>query len=558
MLVRNALNILIIAACCSTLVLLACDAGSGDSGSSGKAPAPPRLVVFVVVDQMLPDHFSRFDDLYSGGLKRLYDDGAVFLNGMHHHAATYTATGHATLSTGRFPGAHGIVGNSWFDRAAGNRETYATADSTVHQVGEPGRTGGSPKQMKCDAVGDWLKKASPDSKVFSVSLKDRAAVVMGGQRADGVYWYDRRTATFCTSTYYTSAYPEWVTSFNAAKPADKFFDEGWQRMLPDSAYARLRPDDFPGEGDGGNTTLPFSFKDRFEAPGERYYNWLRAMPFGDKLLIDFAERLLVEEGLGADDVPDLLLLSISATDGCGHTWGPFSHEALDHYCRLDGYLRGLFERLDATVGRDRYAIVLSSDHGVLPLPEELARIGQPGRRQSYNELMADLSAACTDVAGQWSVPADLIADKRGGRLILNYEATDGADIPREQVRSAVAARLREIEYVADVFTYDELKRGDVDRGLAELYQASFDPTRGPDLHVQFEENVLFMGKGTTHGSPYQYDRRVPIVFAGVGIAPGRYDEVVPTVDIAPTIARLLGVTAPDIDGRVIDRALAIR
>ena len=130
---QRSLKMAAVAACCLTLSVLACGGGTGTGAST-----QPKLVVFIVVDQMLPEHFSRFDDLYSGGLKRLFDDGAVFLNGMHHHAATYTATGHATLSTGRFPGAHGIVGNSWFDRAAGNRDTYASADSTVHQIGEPG------------------------------------------------------------------------------------------------------------------------------------------------------------------------------------------------------------------------------------------------------------------------------------------------------------------------------------------------------------------------------------------------------------------------------------
>jgi len=297
----------------------------------------------------------------------------------------------------------------------------------------------------------------------------------------------------------------------------------------------------------------------FGEPGEPYYRWLRESPAGDRLVLDFAGRLLSEEGLGTDDAPDVLFVGCSAADGCGHTWGPFSQEVEDYYLRLDGYLDEFFELLDERVGRGRYTVVLSADHGVMPLPEALSLRGENAERVLWDDARAAVTAAAARAAADLGVEGELIGRLSEG-VALDYRATDARGLPRGDVQAAVAARIRDVPYVADVYTRAELAAGGTDRPFCDLYVRGLDPDRGPDLFIRLRENVLVSSDshGTTHGSPYAYDRRVPMVFAGAGIAPGRRVEAVYTVDIAPTLGRLLGAKVPDVDGRVLAEVLAVR
>ena len=521
------------------------------------ASSRPRLVVVLVVDQMRPDHLTRFDGLYTGGLRRLLDEGAVYLNGYHEHAYTVTGAGHASIATGSHPHRHGIVGNGWYDRAHDNEEAYSGGDD-ASLVGEPDAAGASPSQLLCDGLADWLKNQSPGSKVYALSLKDRSAVTMGGRRPDGAYWYDRRNGRFCTSTYYTDAYPGWVQAFNASGMSDSFYERGWRCCMPDSVYALSRADSFEAEADGEHVTFPYTFKDRFAPRAPDYYSWLRFSPFGDQLLIALAKELIAQEDLGGDDTPDLLFIGCSAADGVGHVWGPFSVEAQDYYLRLDGYLKDLFDLLDTRVGAGNYAVALSSDHGVLPLPEELVRQGIDARRVMWNNVQEAYASIGMDVAAQLAVSGDLIASLEEG-ILLDYTDTDSLGIERSLVRDMFAARVRELPWVADVFTWDELATGSArTRPFYDSYERGFHPDRGPDLYIRVVENTLVTSRlqGTSHGSPYEYDTRVPVVFAGSGFRPGDMGERVSTVDIAPTLARVLAIETGEADGRVIQSALA--
>jgi predicted AlkP superfamily pyrophosphatase or phosphodiesterase len=529
---------------------------------------PARLVVVIVVDQMCHHHVDRFRDLYTGGLGRLLDEGAVFQNAWHDHAKTHTSPGHASIATGSFPSRHGVIANAWYDRNNDFTDTYSARDEKAHLVGYPDRAGASPKNLLRETVGDWLKRQSPGSKVCSVALKDYAAVMMGGRLADAVYWYDDNDGTYCSSTYYTDAYPTWVDAFNEARPADAYLDAVWTRTMPASAYERSRPDAFHAESDGVHTTFPYRISETAEAQKEGFYDYLRSTPFADELTLRFASIMTEENDLGMDDKPDLLFVGCSAADFIGHEWGPYSQEVEDYYIRLDGYLAEFFDGLDTKVGRGRYAVVLTSDHGVLPLPEGLAGEHERAERIDRKRYNGDVDRAADALVRELGIEPPLILHRKRG-LVLNADAALEAGVTLTELRERVAREMVKLQYVEEVFTYDELADETAARPdnngdsrawqYYQLYKNTFHPGRSPDLYVVFEKYrlVTSMTHGTTHGSPHDYDRRAPLVLWGLGVAGGAVTEEVRTVDLAPTIARLLGISDPeDIDGQPLAAALA--
>lgn len=510
----------------------------------------PRLVVVVVIDQMRYDYLVRFAGLYTGGLKRFLDQGADFTDAHHDHAITVTAAGHATLSTGAFPSHHGIVGNDWFDRAA-NGKVYATSDPNVRILGDPSGAGQSPRNILRTSLGDWLKAASPRSKVFSVALKDRSAIAMGGQHPDGAYWYDS-AGKFVTSTYYLqTSYPAWVNEFNTSGRIDEHFAEGWKRLLSDDAYFLSREDRFEAEADGEHTTFPYVFDDGTPDARARYYREIWNTPFGDELAIDFAEQLVTSEKLGDDNDPDLLWLSCSTADVIGHRYGPLSQEAEDAYLRLDRKLGELFAVLDSRVGAGNYMIALSADHGVLPMPEELQRRGISAERVSAGALSSMLNDAVRGAAHSLGIEQDMVAYAGWDGVYLNLSPAVTAHATASQIRQAVAERLRQLPIVLDAYTAEELEATEPGREFLDAFRHSFVAARSADVMIRFKPNSLvgIGAHGTTHGSPYEYDTHVPLVFAGYRVRAGAHPERVRTVDLATTLADFLKCPTPlDVDG----------
>lgn len=522
-------------------------------------PPPPvaRLGVLIVIDQMRPDYLTRFSSEYTGGLARLMREGLVFTNAYHDHAATETAVGHATISTGRYPSHHGFVGNNWYDRELG-RDTYACADSAAHILGEPSAAGRSPKLLLTDALGDWLKAEHPGAKVYSVSSKDRAAVAMGGQKPDGAFWYSTTTGRYSTSSYYSAALPAWLDSFNTSQQIDSYYKIGWQKLLPDSSYSLSHKDDFPSEADGIHTTFPHLFDTTKPAPDKNYFRALLSTPFADEVTLSLATMIVRETNLGKDTIPDLLCISCSAADSIGHAYGPNSQEVQDYYLRLDRYLDTFFVFLDSAVGKGQYCIALSSDHGVLPLPEDLVAQGVAALRLNVDTVSANIHAIGRQMMSELHLSSDPVADASYD-VRLNYDESRRAGISDQDFQQMAAVRIRKLPYIADALTRDELQSGSGEgRPLFELYRNSFHPLRGPDIYLRFAQYTLVRKSkfGTAHGTPYPYDTDVPIVFVSKITVAGRNDERVKTVDVAPTLARLLGVIPPkDIDGQPLAKVL---
>lgn len=547
----------------SAALCLACPSRRATDVATGAPPpaaarATPRLVVVLVVDQMRGDYLDRFAHELRDGLARLREHGAVFKDSSIPYAVTMTAPGHATVVTGSTPRRHGIIQNEWLDRDR-RVATYAAADADAPIVGPPGvdtaaLQGRSPAALLQGALGDWLKRQVPQSKVYALAFKDRASVLMGGERPDGAFWYEPSVPGYVSSSYYGPALPAWLLEFNASPALDAGYGEPWRRTLSPERYDFIGADAVATEGDGVHTTFPHRLgaaSDDDAAARASYRKALGGSPRGDALTLELAKRLIAGERLGEDDAPDLLMISLSSADIVGHSFGPDSHELVDYYLHLDRHLGDLLRHLDASLPGD-YALVLTSDHGVAPLPEITTARGGSAGRVLGAAFDADVQGAIMRVAERLGLEQPFTFFAHNEAIWLDLSAAPGLD--PAATRAAVAAELRALPYLVDAYTYEDLagQTHTPDRPWLELYRRGFVPTRSPDVQVQSLPGWLVNNRprGTSHGTPYAYDREVPIIFFGAQVPAGWRFEPASTVDIAPTIAALLGIEAPaDIDGK---------
>ena len=511
----------------------------GQSAAAGYI-ARPRLIIFISIDQMRADYLERFK--FSGGFKRLISKGAWYTNADLNYASSETGPGHATLSTGCYPGKSGILSNEWIDPET-KRTIYCVEDSTATPVeGEGGYR--SPANLVVQGLGDWLKASSPGSRVIAVSSKDRAAVLMGGKRPTGAFWYDGSHGRIVTSSYYMNSVPDWVKQFNAEDWITRNVPNAWVKSQSDDVYAADAQDEFTGEFVWGSST---SFPHAFATANKT--SQILTSPYGDMLTLDFAVEAARSERLGMRGVPDLLCVSLSCTDYVGHNFGPNSQEIHDHLLRLDKALDGFLNRIDTLVGQN-VVVALSADHAVMPLPEyETQVLHHPSRRIFFDAeirpVLDSLNRTIQLKAGT-SEPV-VIADG-----FLNYSAVAGAGMDSIRLENAVAAGLKRSPAIADVYFRRELiDTRTPDRPYLSHFRRSYFPGRGEDFQVRFCEHCLVTtrGTGTSHGSTYRYDTHVPVVFLGSGIVPGRFTRRVHTVDVAPTLARMLNTAIPSsVDG----------
>jgi predicted AlkP superfamily pyrophosphatase or phosphodiesterase len=518
-----------------------------------RASGPPaghedyRLVLVMAIDQGRADYMDRFAGILEGGLGRILREGVMLVDAHQDHAITATGPGHTTIATGSYPSRSGIVGNQWREDG-GRRSVYCVEDPRTRLLissrkEEDGGEGRSPRNLLVTGLPDWLKAANPESKAFSTSRKDRAAVLMGGKGPDAAYWYDEGRGIFVSSTYYLDRLPEWVSEFN-------------ERRLPDSYFGRAwTPHERPGspeelavvETDAGWFTrgFPHALGGASTSPDSSFYSGFGATPMMDEFLLEFSETLIREEGLGTRGVVDYLAIGLSVLDSVGHSYGPNSPEVLDQFLRLDRRMEEFLRFIDGRIGLDRVLLVFTSDHGVMDLPEYRTFAGLEGGR------LGDAEILCVQNQGQsfmerYGAEEDWFLSG----YYLNYEAIGRRNLLRSEIERDAAALLEECSFIRKVWTRNELEKASSDP-FHRLYRNSFHPDRSPDLMVQTEENFLASrGTGTSHGSPYRYDTHVPMIFRIPGVPPARVDGRTATVDIAPTLAALLGVPIPlEIDGR---------
>jgi arylsulfatase A-like enzyme len=517
--------------------------------SPARAEEPIRLVLVIAVDQLRPD---RLDESLPGGLGRLVREGRFFVDAALEHGMTETCPGHATMLTGHHPSAAGIPANDFFDPDTGE-ETYCSGDLRETSLEIGGEKGLSPLRLRVTALGDWLQEGHPERRVFTVSGKDRGAIMMGGQHPDGAYWYRADPIPrFTTSRYYRSELPAWVAAFNGADPPRDGFlagvPEKWEYgPLPDAKT----PDDSPGEATRYSRTSPHPVRDAdLRTFGETFF----FTPFLDLATLDFAQRLVEEEGLGTGPAPDLLGISLSANDSVGHLYGPWSQEAQDHLARVDARLGALLDFLEARTG-GALLVALTADHGVLPLPEWEAAQGVSkcpveGGRVAIRGLGLAVFGRLWWKLGPWTRWFPRWLQFQNTQIRIDRGLLEEQGIPLAEAIATAKETLESQAAIAHAWTEDEIKAGT--SPLAELYRHSFVHPLSGDLVLQVAEGCLVsdFDTGTTHGSPYLYDRSVPVLFRGPGIEAGRVPGRAATIDIAPTLAARLGVRAPaDLDGR---------
>jgi len=510
--------------------------------------APPRLVVVIAVDQLRADYLDRFRPWFGpGGFNLLLTRGAVYPRARYEHVITETCPGHAVMLTGSYATVNGIVANGWYDPVQ-QRPVYCVEDGSTTIVGGRGR-GRSPRLLLATTVGDELKIATGGrSKVVTVSKKDRAAIMLGGHRADAAYWIV--DTLFVTSSWYRSDLPDWVKAVNRSHPISRYFGTQWERRLPASVYERLGPDDVPEEEpvEGGGRTFPHRITD---------LDGFEHSPMLDEAVAEFAMRAVREEGLGRDSVPDVLAVGFSATDEIGHSYGPDSHEILDQIVRLDRILARLFAYLDRQVGPGRTLIVLTADHGVAPFPEQV-RDDRPDGPKRLDPAVID-SAVSLALTGQYgAAPAPGWVSYDGSPLLyLSREALSARRVSLGDAERVAQAALLTVPGVHDAVTGVELTLLRAERDETDVTR-SYYPARGADLYYFLAPNWLPTNEttGTGHGSPWRYDQEVPLLWFGPGIRPGVRAEPAAVADLAPTLARVLGVSTPGgAQGRVLGEIL---
>lgn len=531
---------------CASLALLAAHAHAQAPPTASPAPARPRLVVFVAVDQMRSDYLDRFLPLYGGGLKRFAEQGASFTNAYFRHACSETGPGHSVLLSGRSPRSSGVVGNAWYDRTLRKRVNVVD-DPAVRVVGSSrGRTA-SPAYFDAFTVGDVLKTASPGSRVVGVSFKDRAAILPAGRRADGAYWYQSTDGRFVTSSWYTDRAPGWLEAWNARRPIDAFASRAWERLLPDPASYRRYAGEDAVEGEFDRKDVVFPHAPRGAPPAIEFYDNFRRTPFADEVLLELALEAMKGHDLGRDEATDVLTVSFSATDVIGHSFGPDSQEQMDNLLRLDRTIGRLLEAAEKRAGAGRVLFVLSADHGAMPLPEVLKARGVDARRADSAELYQPVEKA---LAERFPGKTSLIADPDPMEFVLDREAIARQGLRFSDVEEAVRGALLSTGLVEAVYTQAELMGGRrPDDPFFDLHQRAFYAPRSGDLIARIKRHVYLGGYvgGTGHGSPHDYDRHVPLVFLGPGIRPGRRDAATGPEDIAWALGRLLGLDYPQQD-----------
>ena len=536
-------------ACFSPLTLTAPVVQQAEEG----APARPRLVVLLSVDQMIPEQLTRLRPAFTGGFGRLLEEGTVFGAATLDYARTETGAGHATLSTGCLPRSHGIVGNGFFDRESG-RFQYCVEDVAAASITSNGRVEApkagagpgrrSPRNLARPTLGEYLQAQIPGAKVASVSAKDRAAIGMGGRSNGTVLWWDKRGAGFVTSTWYADSLPSWVNEWNATW-LERAGGWEWVSSLPENVEELgTAPDERPGErpfGDRG-IRLPYTLGDSSSPPrlaGEVYQT-----PLVDQFTAQMGRAALRELELGMDDATDLLAMSFSGCDVVGHGFGPYSQEVTDLLLRLDVELGAFFDELDERVGAGRWVTALSADHGVLPLPEYVADRGQPALRVPLAEagsftakLTLELSEALGHRVRVYRRDGGLVMDRRD--LAAAEFTVDLACDRLIEIARRVAA---ETEWVHSAHDYrDVAALTEEVTGVDALLRNTFFPGRSPDVVLLQQPGVLIpSGLGTSHGSHHMYDRRVPLVFMGAGVSSKTRSDRVGTEDTVPTLLSLVG------------------
>lgn len=524
---------------------------------SASDPLPPRLTIVIAIDQFPQEYLTRFASGLSdtGLVKQLLKRGMQFTNCHHEHAFTFTGPGHSVMLTGAYPALTGIIGNHWYDRTRRTVINCVEDQSTsIVMTGDSSpQLGRSPRNLILPTVGDTLKLTTGNqSRIYSIAFKDRAAILMGGHLADGVYWFDDSTGQWVTSNYYQSSLPEYLDNLNRCRDVESFAGMTWDLIDNISNYSVFRPDESPYEK--GPVSLGNSFPHHLPIrPGEKYYSALKVSPFANEWSLSLAKLLIEKEELGQDAIPDILTIGLSANDYIGHHYGPYSLEVQDVTFRTDRMVGKFLRWLTETRGVDPLVIV-TSDHGICPIPEFSAAMGlKSGRVPLASPAVFENYLESVLVTHLGSLPSQsrYIHHIDYFEIYLNRTLPELQDQGYRKAQRIIRDELLKHPDIAICFTRDQLVAHDLNprsSGPASMitrFARTFHEKRSGDILFAFRPFHLPIQKyPTTHGSPWQYDRQVILMVGGPGIPQGNSATAVSPAQIAPTLAALLGIRAP--------------
>jgi predicted AlkP superfamily pyrophosphatase or phosphodiesterase len=501
----------------------------------------PKLVVGVVLDQMRPDFLYKYQNNFSSkGFLKLLNEGNVCQNAFINYLPSYTAPGHTCIYTGSVPALHGISSNDWIDKMTGNT-VYCTADASVKSVGGTQKAGKmSPKNLWASTITDELRLHSNfKSKVISISVKDRAAILPGGHTSNGSYWMDDSEGVFMTSTFFMNQLPEWVSRFNQQNNSKSYMQKEWNTILPIPSYTHSTQDEnaYEGRFTGENTT---SFPHKTSS---LKLSDIKKTPYGNDILFDFAKEAILNEKLGMGNETDFLAISFSSTDYIGHMYGPNSIELEDTYVRMDKTIEELISFLNEQLGQGNYTLFLTSDHGVAHNPQYLLDQKMPSGFFYGSTLKTNLNKHL----GQIFKSNELIKDISENFIWLNDAQIDSFKINRQSVIDEIRSNIRSYDEIQFAVDMHNIQQAPLPEKIKEMAINGYVSKRSGDILLLLKPSWLdaYAKTGTTHGTWNPYDTHIPLIWYGWGIQKGVTNREVYMTDIAATLATLLHIQMPN-------------
>lgn len=522
------------------------------AGAKNTALQRPKLVVGIVVDQMRWDYLYRYYNRYgTGGFKRLMNDGFSCENTFINYIPSFTAVGHTCIFTGSVPALTGITGNDWTEQLTG-KTLYCTSDSTVQSVGNESEDGKmSPRNLLVSTITDELRIATNfKSKVIGVSIKDRASILPAGHTANGAFWFDDASGHFITSSYYMQQLPPWVTKFNSDNNVEKLIAGGWNTMYPIGTYKNSDNDEQAYEGKFSGETAPV-FPHAINEVYKKNKGSFRSTPFGNTITLDFAKAAIDAYQLGRGEATDFLTINCASTDYVGHMFGPNSIEIEDTYLRLDKELALFLQTLDEKIGKGQYLVFLSADHGAAHAI---------GFMQDH-EIPADfwngkpLTEVLNKLLAEKYNTQNLVRSLQNYQVNFNMNRITADRLDYTAIKKTVVEYLRQqpgITYAVDV---DELGKSPIPEPLKTMIGNGYNFKRSGGVQIILNAGWFegYGRTGTTHGQWNPYDTHIPLLWYGWNIKAGKSNREVHMTDIAPTLAALLHIQAPNGNiGKVIE------
>lgn len=525
-----------------SMALLGCGTASAQQ-SNAAAIERPKLVVGIVVDQMRWDYLYRYQKRYTdGGFKRLLGEGFSCENTMIPYVPSVTAIGHTCIYTGSVPSIHGIAGNNF---VKDGKKMYCTDDDSVKPVGTTSEAAlMSPRNLWVSTIGDEMKIASNGrAKVVGVALKDRASILPAGHNPNGAFWFDDQTGCFITSSYYMDRLPKWVEAFNDKRLPEQYLSQKWNTLYPKNTYTESTTDENEYENgirEGVKATLPLNLPELYKKYG---YGIIRNTPFGNSLTLDMAKAAIDGEQLGADDETDLLAVSCSSTDYIGHQVGTHAIETEDTYLRLDKAIADFLTYLDSKVGKGNYLVFLSADHGAMNNAAFLQDRRIPAGSWDASATAKKLNHV---LAKEYPEAGDIVKTVMNYQVFFNRDVIKSKQLDFDNIKQTVVNVLKEDPSVLYACDMSKASTESIPEEVKSRIINGYNRERSGDVVIILKPNFYAHGmKGTDHGAWNSYDTHIPLVFMGWGIKHGATTKQTFMTDIAPTIAAMLHVQAPN-------------